>query len=900
MLGATFTIRQEGKQLKKQGTSITLAFLLFWSCSAAFATPFWSDEQLDSARTVNLSEFEPRGNETGVRGTSRSLDEIAYFVKYRQLCDFLVGLQVTTPGANLGGMREGEIGSDYSIIQTDNTQEAIRVWSQYAIWTGDTARYAQNIRNAWTYCTVWPAWREEGGGYYAMHNCGWGFEAAYKYREAYNDTTWNWYADSCALWVVANPLWLNGTLNYAAQGLGIGGLYPHAIYRGRNDWRDHALARARLIRGWFEAQPSRLNNATEWALCGGTALWGVCNSLWIAYPDSGTMWINQYGTQLETWETPSNWYNAYNTWYSNATFRCWEITGDSLYWNRGVFYADSLLAFDVDDDGGIPPGTCCISNGNDHSWVSAYMGWMGLERIISSGPITLAQASGVVGPDTTLPLLESDTTTLYVRLSNLGTDTVHARLTANDNGAFVSHVAGLMLLPGEIRTEELPVPWILPRVDELTGQLAVTLHLRYWNNGTLPDTLEHIHLATFDLRRRTSVFGTIGGVFDPSGTPCHIDFYAAEYPDSVWTSVAVQAGMPYSNGARPLLEGNNRMVVTAPPRYMLEERNFVTLPGNTDPFDIWLTPSEVVLVDDDLGASYETYLQSSLNELQMRTRTVERLDDSALDLSNVEVLVWMTGNDATTTLTNADHDLLSDFMQSGGGLLLTGQNISDDPANTEFLEDVLLCQQNRDDTNRLRAYGIGGYPPVEGQFLLLLGSQGAGNQTSPSSLLPLDGATAIFINDTLDEEICGIFGNHGAGKFIFLSFGLEAASGQAGSTTRAQFLDAAINSLRLGSGKQSPQIPSGYQLLSAYPNPFNSSVQIEWTAPLHGEPLSIEIYDVLGRQVSVLFHGAVGAGLQRTTWDGANAVGTQVTSGTYFVRLSAPNVSQSRTIRLIR
>ncbi|MCB9366193.1 MAG: T9SS type A sorting domain-containing protein [Calditrichaeota bacterium] len=879
--------------------TLIIALLIAVMPQLGGATPYWTETELDSARAESLDAYLPRHVETGERMRESRLDEIAYFVKYRQLCDFLTGLQVTFPGLSFGGMREGEVGGDFNIVQTDNTQEAIRVWSQYAVWTGDTARYGQNIRDAWTYCSVWPAWREEGGGYYAMHNCGWGFEAAKKYREAYNDTTFNWYADSCASWVMMNPLNLNNTLNYAAQGLGIGGLYPHAVYRNRTDWQNYALDRARMIRSWFQADPNRLNNATDWALCGGTALWGICNSLFIAYPDSGQTWIGQYGPNLETWESPSNWYNAYNTWYSNATFRCWEITQDSLYWNRGVFYADSLVGFDVDDDGGIPPGTCCISTGNDHSWVSAYMGWMGLERIVSSGPVLVAGVTGMLSPDTLRPLMEEDTAVVGVRVANMGTDTLISFVTLYSPFSYGEDTS-VVLAPGETREIYWDRLWELPRLDQLPGDsLWMQVILDYWGTEADPDSTTEEYYFNFNLRRRTNVFGTITGALDERSVPVHIDFYSLDYPDSIWTSVDVAAGAEYSNGPRALLEGQHRMVITPPPRYMIEEQVFTTLPDNSDPFDIWLTPSEVVLVDDDSGEDYESFIVSSLDDLDLLTRVVERVDDSELDLANVATIIWMTGKDEEVTLTATDRAMLEEFMASGGGLLLSGQNISDDDSNLVFLANVLRCMPNRDDTNRLRAYGVGGYPPVDGQFLLLLGSQGAGNQTSPSSLSPLNGCTAVFINDTMDQEICGVFGEHGAGLFVFLAFGIEAISGQAGSTPRAEFLDAVLSVLRLESEIPEFFVPTEFKLLPAYPNPFNSSVQLSWLAPPGGAHASLEIYDVLGRRVTKLFDG-LASGVHHLTWDGTARNGAQVSTGTYFVRLSAPNVSQVRTIRLIR
>lgn len=886
----------------KRRTYIATAIICLLSLqSTLFATPFWTEQELEQARLENTSGQLPRNFETGARQPHQSLDEIAYFVKYRQLCDFLAGLQVTTPGQNFGGMREGEIGNDFTIIQTDNTQEAIRVWSQYAIWTGDTARYAQNIRNAWVYNTVWPAWREEGGGYYAAHNCGWGFEAVYKFREAYGDTSKNWYADSCAWWTMANPLSINAVVDIAAQGLAIGGMYPHAVYRNHVAWRDFTLARARLIRNWFTANPARLNNATEWALCGGTALWGVCNSLWIAYPDSGATWINQYGSQLETWESPSSWHNAYNTWYSNATFRCFEITGDSLFWNRGVFYCDSLIGFDVDDDGGIPPGTCCIGTGNDHSWVSAYMGWMGMERIISSGPIVVADIGEDVSPTPSLTLLEGDIVSVSIPVVNQGTETIEAWLRADDQVGYIGFSEVTQIAPGEIAHIPLDT-WDLPLVEELDNELELTTYLSYWTTESFLDTFRTEHTFEFDLRRRTNVFGTITGPRDQSTVPVHIDFYAEAYPDSIWTSVDIPANQGYTNGDRPLLEGNNRMVITGPLRYLIEERSFVTLPDNTDPFDIWLTPTDVVLVDDDNGDEYESFIISSLEQNQEDVRVWERQSATVGDLASVPWLIWMTGNDAENTLTAVDQQTLTSYLTSGGGVLVTGQNISDDPQTETFLRDVFYCTPDRDDTEKLRAYGLGEDPDVDGQFLLLLGSQGAANQTSPSSIFPQNNATAIFINDTLTEEVCGVSGTYQGGRFIFLSFGLEAASGQAGTTSRAQFLFEAEEWLN-ETVDVSPVLPiqvTQFELLPSYPNPFNSEVRISWIAPSNNARTNVIVYDLLGRQVATLFDGNSLLGSNIVSWNGATSSGTPVTSGTYIVRLQAEAATLSQPIRYIR
>ena len=63
---------------------------------------------------------------------------------------FLTTLQVTDPGPDFGGMGEAEHLPD--IIQTDNTEEAVWIWSRYYELTGDES-IIKNTEDAWTY--IW-------------------------------------------------------------------------------------------------------------------------------------------------------------------------------------------------------------------------------------------------------------------------------------------------------------------------------------------------------------------------------------------------------------------------------------------------------------------------------------------------------------------------------------------------------------------------------------------------------------------------------------------------------------------------------------------------------------------------------------------------------------------------
>ncbi|NWG27512.1 MAG: T9SS type A sorting domain-containing protein [Ignavibacteriaceae bacterium] len=77
------------------------------------------------------------------------------------------------------------------------------------------------------------------------------------------------------------------------------------------------------------------------------------------------------------------------------------------------------------------------------------------------------------------------------------------------------------------------------------------------------------------------------------------------------------------------------------------------------------------------------------------------------------------------------------------------------------------------------------------------------------------------------------------------------------------------------------KIPRDFTIKQNYPNPFNPSTTIEFILPEEAE-ISLRIYDILGRQVSIIYEGVKEAGIHRYHW---NASG--LASGIYFCRLNA-------------
>jgi hypothetical protein len=88
--------------------------------------------------------------------------------------------------------------------------------------------------------------------------------------------------------------------------------------------------------------------------------------------------------------------------------------------------------------------------------------------------------------------------------------------------------------------------------------------------------------------------------------------------------------------------------------------------------------------------------------------------------------------------------------------------------------------------------------------------------------------------------------------------------------------------------------PSSFSLSPNYPNPFNSSTTIRYNLPTES-PVTIDIYDILGRKVQTLLDVKAQAGTHQVNW---NADG--LPSGAYFARLKAGQHSQTMKMILMK
>ncbi len=88
--------------------------------------------------------------------------------------------------------------------------------------------------------------------------------------------------------------------------------------------------------------------------------------------------------------------------------------------------------------------------------------------------------------------------------------------------------------------------------------------------------------------------------------------------------------------------------------------------------------------------------------------------------------------------------------------------------------------------------------------------------------------------------------------------------------------------------------PSSFQLYQNYPNPFNPSTNITFDVAKSG-PVTLEVYDIVGRKVAELVNEVKSVGNYTVTFDASF-----LSSGMYLVRFHAGQITQTQKMTLLK
>jgi flagellar hook assembly protein FlgD len=90
-------------------------------------------------------------------------------------------------------------------------------------------------------------------------------------------------------------------------------------------------------------------------------------------------------------------------------------------------------------------------------------------------------------------------------------------------------------------------------------------------------------------------------------------------------------------------------------------------------------------------------------------------------------------------------------------------------------------------------------------------------------------------------------------------------------------------------------LPSVTTLSRAMPTPFREATTFELALAQPGG-VTLAIYGVDGRRIRTLVAGERAAGVYRVSWDGRDDDGRALAAGIYFARLTARELSVTRTV----
>ncbi|OGU35227.1 MAG: hypothetical protein A2068_14825 [Ignavibacteria bacterium GWB2_35_6b] len=88
--------------------------------------------------------------------------------------------------------------------------------------------------------------------------------------------------------------------------------------------------------------------------------------------------------------------------------------------------------------------------------------------------------------------------------------------------------------------------------------------------------------------------------------------------------------------------------------------------------------------------------------------------------------------------------------------------------------------------------------------------------------------------------------------------------------------------------------PVQFKLFQNYPNPFNPNTVISYNVPMLSD-VTLKIYDVLGREISMLVNEEKKVGSYEVNFDGSN-----LTSGIYFYKLTVGKFSETNKMMLLK
>ncbi len=245
--------------------------------------------------------------------------------------------------------------------------------------------------------------------------------------------------------------------------------------------------------------------------------------------------------------------------------------------------------------------------------------------------------------------------------------------------------------------------------------------------------------------------------------------------------------------------------------------------------------------------------------LYFGTVSEDVVEDSGVVLAWYRAVVWVSGDsgDSTPVMTPAAEAILSDFVSSGGNLLISGSNVASslastgDPSDSAFLHDVLGVEFVTDDATD--GYSFEGVlPQVAGTYNFDDGTHGHYDVADPDGVRAVDGALTAFVFSGTDTSAVGVAGVLRGDNVVFVTVPLETVYPD---DSLNLLLHRIFDIFGVTAVHESDEVAVPASLLRLPSTVINGELRL---VPNVRKPLSFQIMDASGRLIGrgFLSHGS--------------------------------------------
>jgi subtilisin family serine protease len=233
-------------------------------------------------------------------------------------------------------------------------------------------------------------------------------------------------------------------------------------------------------------------------------------------------------------------------------------------------------------------------------------------------------------------------------------------------------------------------------------------------------------------------------------------------------------------------------LIASAPRYGTQSRSITLNQSQQQDFD--LAPICLLVIDDDGGQNYDAYYTSALTQLGMPYDRVTTAPDLTT-LAQYDGVIWLTG--VSGAISEADQAELSDYLNGGGRLFMSGQDIGQQIGTGDFYPNYLHAQYQTDHTG---IFTLTGQSFLSGLDVTISGGGGANNQLYPDGVAAQPDGVPVY--KYVGSPLSGGVAYSGTYRTVYFSFGYEAINS---ASERSAVMSATLNYLGVCGMPQAPQ-----------------------------------------------------------------------------------------------